>query len=405
MCRFATALFASVASIVPVLAQPITGFGSAELDTFILQKMHQARLPGLSVLVVKDDEVVWAKAYGFADIDAPRPVTSDTPFYLASISKTFTATAVMQLWEQGLIGLDDDINVYLPFSIRNPVFPSTPITFRMLLSHGSRMGRRDGSIPYTPGQDCPISLPDFLTSFLVPGGSLYNAGSFLPFPPGAAHSYSNVGYALLGYLVERVSGLTLEQYCQQNIFGPLGMINTSWRKAGYPMFTTQPADMYLFNIASQTYTERGFGGWGAYPAATLTTSANQLAKWLILHMNGGTYQGVQILQPQTVQLMQTPVFSDGVHYGYGLGFELPLKIVQAPVPHIGHGGSFPGTATLMGYRPSSRVGIIMMANGGVQADLPNVEFNIYSDLWVNGWADAAYLFIHNRLIAEGEALP
>jgi CubicO group peptidase (beta-lactamase class C family) len=346
--------------------------------------------------------VIRAKGYGFADIAQQEPATPDTPFYLASISKTFTATAVMQLWEQGFLDLDDDIDEYLPFSVRNPNFPDVPITFRMLLDHGSSIRSNFWTVPLTPGIDCPISLEDFVGNYLVPGGSQYDAiQNFNPFPPGAAFQYCNHGYAVLGYLVERISGEPFDQYCQDHIFAPLGMTNTSWRAADFPEFSIAPAMPYLYNHTTQSFDPFGFGGWAGYPAATLTTSANQLAEWLILHMNGGVYQGVQILQPDTVQLMQTPeytglvnAFFPGSAYGYGLGFITTDRGPQQREPAIGNGGLFFGSATAMWYRPNERVGVVMMANAQI-VQLPQGGFQ-----WIVGWEDAGYFFLVNRLLDE-----
>ena len=107
------------------------------LDSFIVAKMDQYHFPGLSACIVKDDQIIWKNVYGYANIEENRLVTDSTLFFLASVSKPVTGTAIMQLWEQGLFNLDDDINNYLPFQVRNPSHPNDPITFQMLLTHTS----------------------------------------------------------------------------------------------------------------------------------------------------------------------------------------------------------------------------------------------------------------------------
>src|SRR5262249_55588363 len=136
------------------------------LDAFILKYMKDNNLPGVGVAIVKDGKLALAKGYGYADIDKDIPYTANTIQEIASISKPVTATALMKLWEQGLFQLDEPIDSYLPFTVRNPNFPAVPITFRMLLNHTSSI------VHNAPGAAMPLGL--FLQNFLSPGGSLYD---------------------------------------------------------------------------------------------------------------------------------------------------------------------------------------------------------------------------------------
>lgn len=358
----------------PAAAANVTGLGSPELNSYIESKMWQMRTPGLAVAVIKNDTIIWSKGFGWADIEHSIPVTADTPFYLASISKTFTATAIMQLWEQGFIGLDEDINNYLPFPVRNPSFPDIPITFRMLLGHDSSIHTREELIPTILGMDPAMSLEDWVASYLAPGGALFDPVlNFTPFAPGTHYEYCNIGYGLLGYLVERISGKPFDQYCNEHLFLPLGMTDTSWRIADFLSFSRAPAIPYIFNHTTGRYVPFGYNSIPNYPSATLNTSANQLAKWLVAHMNDGRYGGAQILQSATVELMQTPRYAglvrevEGYTYGYGLGFEVVQRQPTDSFLTIGHGGLYFGAATEMHYRPEQRVGAIVLANaaGGI----------------------------------------
>jgi CubicO group peptidase (beta-lactamase class C family) len=148
---------------------------SVDIDSFITATMDTFHIPGLSACIVRDGEIIWKDAYGYADIDNNRQVTNSTLFKLASVSKPFTGTALMQLWDNGLFDLDEDINNHLPISVRNPYHPDNPITFRMLLTHTSSIV--DNWTILTPlitwGADSPIPLDSFLTNYLVPGGVYY----------------------------------------------------------------------------------------------------------------------------------------------------------------------------------------------------------------------------------------
>jgi len=376
-----------------------TGLGSPALDRFIEQQMDQMHTPGLAVAVVKHGRLIWSKGYGFADLENQVPATADTPFLLASISKTFTATAVMQLWEDGLFELDDDINGYLPFSVRNPKHPDVPITFRMLLEHDSSIHSR--LLPVEFGADASQSLHDWLESYLVPGGSLYEPElNFLDAPPGTEFEYCNIGYGLLGYLVERISGQPFDEYCNAKLFAPLGMVNTSWRISDFPSFSIAPAVPYLYVGPEQWHYRLPSYGSPIYPMGQLNSSANELSKWLIAHMSSGG----PILQPESAALMQTEYnqFASGGSFsnGYGLGFEITTREWPPTNPsvRIGHTGLFYGAAATMSYRPLKGVGVIVLANG-------DGGFWGPTSLWVPGWQLAVYSRIRERLFDEGIAAP
>ncbi|HFC11851.1 MAG TPA: class A beta-lactamase-related serine hydrolase, partial [Anaerolineae bacterium] len=205
-----------------------------ELDDFIQTKMQTAHLPGLAACIVRNNQIVWTKGYGWANIQEQTPITPDTLFMLASVSKTVTAVALMQLYDDGLFDLDNDINAYLPFSVRNPNHPDTPITPHMLLTHTSSINDNWDILDtlYVTG-DSPISLANFCAGYVTSGGTYYDSNNnFHNQAPGTLYSYSNVGAALCGFLAESLSGLSFEQHCQQRLFTPLGMNETSWHLAG-----------------------------------------------------------------------------------------------------------------------------------------------------------------------------
>ena len=147
------------------------------LDGFILKGMKEAKVPGLAALTIKEGKIFWAGYYGWANIEEKRPVTKDTLFQLASISKTITACMIMQQVEEGKLGLDADINTYLPFKVRNPGHAEKPITLRQLLTHTS--GIRDNwkvlEEYWVKNGDFKKPLAKSLPAYLIQGGEFYSA--------------------------------------------------------------------------------------------------------------------------------------------------------------------------------------------------------------------------------------
>jgi len=203
------------------------------LDNNIKKHMAENHVPGLACAVIKEDGIFWSKAYGLANVKNEVPMSTMGLMNVGSITKTITATAIMQLWEQGKINLEEDICRYLPEGIRNPNFPASPITIQQLLTHTSSLvdGPAYGE-SYSCG-DPSISLREWMQNYFYPGGRFYNEDeNFLQKEPGEESQYSNVGYGLLGYIVEEISGLTFSEYCRLNIFIPLGMKRTGFYLKG-----------------------------------------------------------------------------------------------------------------------------------------------------------------------------
>jgi CubicO group peptidase (beta-lactamase class C family) len=322
------------------------------LDTNILEIMNDQHIPGVAACAVKDGAVVWMEAYGYADLDQNISVTNDTIFMLGSISKIVTGIAFMQLFERGLIGLDDDINDHLSFDIVHPDHPETMITPRMLLSHVS--GIRDNWLVLGQlevlGMDTPLSLEDFTQSYLADTGIYYHTSNFNDAEPGTEYDYTNVGSALIAYLVEVVSNTTFEEYCQQNIFLPLGMNETSWFLGNLDM--DMMAIPYLYTGSS--FTPYGHYSSAVYPCGFMRTSVQQQAQLLAALMEYGTIENTTILSNNTLQLMMTHHYpSLDTHYGF---------FFQHSGVLWGHGGSGPGVATRMFFYPEAHEGVIVMMN-------------------------------------------
>lgn len=363
------------------VAKPV----GVEIDDFILERMRTDHVPGLSAVFVARDKIIWEKAYGWADVDQKILMTVDTVQNIGSISKTITATAVMQLWEKRRFGLDDDVGRYLPFKVRNPRFPDDPITFRQLLTHKSSI--KDGPAygqSYACG-DPQISLKDWIRGYLTPGGRYYSRDdNFFDWKPGTTDipkgtsDYSNVGFGLLGYLVETISGMDFDQYCKIHIFTPLGMKETGWKLADidahkhavpYTYISEDfkmPEEMGLesflprYGKGKQSITKgelfpHCLYGFPNYPDGLIRTNVKDLSRFLRAYINEGTFEGQRILKRETVQSMLSRH-----HYGRGLCW-FPIMSKNDQIVW-GHSGGDPGIATQMQLLQKEGAGVIVFFN-------------------------------------------
>ncbi len=189
-------------------------FSSAQninLDSIITSAMNAKHCPGVAALILKKGIPVWEHNYGYAKLEDSIPVTENTSFMLASISKTFICAAIMQLVEQGALELDSNVNNYLPFEFHNPHYPDSVITVMDLLTHTSSIKDNWNLLYslYVYGEDSPIPLTDFMYDYLNENGSFYSsAQNFYNLIPGTHYFYSNEGATLAAYLVENISGIS-----------------------------------------------------------------------------------------------------------------------------------------------------------------------------------------------------
>jgi CubicO group peptidase (beta-lactamase class C family) len=367
---------------------------SLMLDSIILTYQNSLSIPGIATLIIKDNEVVWNKNYGYRNLQYQLPVEDSTIFLIVSISKTILATAVMQLWENGLIDLEKNVNNYLPtgFTIANPRFPGDTITVKMLLTHTSSiLDNGTIEIPLISCGDSPLSLDSFLVNYLTPGGSYYSLNNYGNYRPGEQWNYSNPGSAVLGLIVENLTGKSFDQYCKDSIFIPLSMNSASWFLAG--MDTNQIATPYVGStpICHQ--------GWPHYPIGFLRTNKFDLAKFLMAYMNGGVYNNVRILDSTTISY----ILSDQL--GYPAVYLAPWWIWKQgllwwnafPINNSawGHAGSWYGYLTYMSYDPSEKWGTIWFQNWRrYESDVSglgeiNSHFTKYAYLYGNIYALAS----------------
>jgi CubicO group peptidase (beta-lactamase class C family) len=328
--------------------------GLPGLDDYIPPQMAAIHTPGMAAAIVKGDQLVWSHGYGFANVAKQVPVTTATLFHLASVSKTVTSVAVMQLVEGGL-SLDGDVSENVGFTIQNPSFASTAITLRMLLTHVSSL--LDNSILFTlVSENVPtsITLEQFVRGYFIPGGAYYDATQdFDTHPPATTWNYCNACVTLAGYHVQALSNTAFDDYCKAHIFTPLGMTESSYRLA-----SLDPSHIAMQYDSNGT-TEIGNDDYPDFPDGELRTSVDQYARFLLMFMNGGTYAGATILRPETVTEMERVQYPS-VDPDQGITWYYQTR---EPGRILGHEGAVTGVTTRIGFNPTTHVGVVLLSNG------------------------------------------
>jgi len=335
---------------------------SPELDDYILAEMDYENLPGMSTLIVKGGEIVWVESYGMADIENNVPVTDYTAFLMASVSKLFMATAFMQLEEDGLIDLDEDINIYLPFDVFNPNYPNISITSRMLMTHTSSIADDWSSMDthYTIG-DPTITLGDYMEMYFSTSGVDYDAqNNFNNDLPGTDFDYSNMAADLAGYLVEVVSEELFSEYSNTHVFDALCMDNTSWYLSDFDTLNVaRPYDWQggQFN----PYAHYGFPG---YTSGLLRSNVLDIANFMIAYLQNGLFNNNQLLSEASIDEMltfQVPDIDDrqGINW-----YTEEIYLSGGGVVDLwGHNGGEGGSTTELYINPDNQIGIVVLSNG------------------------------------------
>lgn len=335
------------------------------LDALIPSQLQNRNIAGAVVSVVKDGQVLFQKGYGYADVEAKKPVLPDqTLFRPGSISKLFTATAVIQLVEQGKLDLDRDVNEYLDFTI--PKTYPEPVTLRRLLTHTAGFEETLKNLFVARETDMKA-----LRTYLA------NQMPARIFPPGKVPSYSNYGFSLAGHIVERVSGEKFERYVDNHILKPLRMNNSTF---------DQPLPSPLAAQMSKGYRDaakkpRNFEFVQAAPAGSLSTTAADMTRFMLAFLQNGSIDGVAILKPETVQQMQTRQFElNPAICGLGITF---MEYSLSPVRVIGHGGDTVYFHSDMVLVPEAHVGYFISYNslgknvGGGRGEVQRAFMNRY----------------------------
>ena len=270
------------------LSHPLTAADAESwLDGFMPYALHSGDIAGAVVVIVKNGLVLLEKGYGYADVDKRTPVDPKTTlFRLGSTSKLITWTAVMQLVEQGKINLDADVNQYLDFAV--PPRDGKPVTMRNIMTHTAGFEERlTGLIGVE--SDAIVPLGDFLKRY-IPARI---------FAPGGTPAYSNFAVALAGYIVARVSGVSFDDYLDQHLFEPLEMANSTFRQPVPARFKAHLSKGY----PAGSLPAKPFEIVGPAPAGSLASTGDDMAHFMIAHLQDGRYSSTRILKPETAEQM------------------------------------------------------------------------------------------------------
>ena len=329
--------------------------------------MNEFQAVGISAAVVKDGKIVYNESFGYKNLDTKAPLANDDVMRIASISKSFTATSLLQLVDKGIISLDDDVSDLIGFPIRNPHHPEIPITLRMVLSHTASI--RDKEDYFTLDHLNPAVYGDCVESYFE-------------YKPGEGYNYSNMGLNLAGTILEKVSGVRFDDYVRTNVIHKLGLYGGhnidsldanrfaliyANRDGEYVeskgAYKSRAEDMpgYVFGYSSPIFS----------PTGGVKISAHDLAIYMMMHMNGGEYNGIRIISEASSKAMQTPVWTilkEGDEQ-YALCLREFIDFVDDEkynVPGsypIGHTGGAYGLNSIMIWSPADGWGIVAMTNG------------------------------------------
>jgi CubicO group peptidase (beta-lactamase class C family) len=341
---------------------------------------------------MKNSRVVFSEAVGCKNPNGDA-VTADTKYRIASISKLVTAIGVWQLIEQGLIDPEDDVSRHLGFTLRNPAYPDTPITVKMLLSHTSSI--RDGGIPGS--YNIPYGHP--ISEFFTEGAAHYNPKGWSPWsePPGVFFAYCNMNYCLLGTIIENVSGERFDRYMRDHVFSPIGLtcgynvsdmpeavqaqVGTLYRKLDGTW--VPQCDDFSGGYPCEDYADYVVGTNGSIfgPMGSLRISVNELCQIMLMFCNGGSYRGVQILKSETIERMFSPAWTyspapkNGDNYHglmncYGMGPHIftnqisgDRMVLHQALPFAGHTAEAYGMIGGMGFDRECGNGIVYFTAG------------------------------------------
>jgi len=294
------------------------------LNTTITAQLTNYHIPGATVAVVKDGNLFYTKGYGYADVENKTPVDANVSmFEIGSVTKVFTWTAVMQLVEQGKIDLHADVNTYLK-GFKIPATYRQPITMEHLMTHTAGFEEQPKGLAVSDPKD--IQPLGTVLAQTIPARV---------WPPGQVWSYSNWGAALAGYIVEEVSGMPFDQYVKENIFTPLGMNNTTIEQPAPPQLAPNVAKTYAYNNSLGIFEQKQDMVVQLAPAGAIHSTAPDMAKFMIAHLNNGTYNNARILNTSAAQDMHRAHFTPDPYTKFGLGFFMGNQNNESNINHAG----------------------------------------------------------------------
>jgi CubicO group peptidase (beta-lactamase class C family) len=343
-----------VSAAVQVAATPQT-LDVQAIDTYLESKLRQYRIPGLAIAIIKGDRIVHMKGFGVADLEK-RSVTADTSFILGSVSKSFTALAIAQLVDEGKVNLDAPVRQYLPWFSLADRQAASQFTVRHLLNQISGISTWTGLEQLTDDDTSAGALEKHVRNLKT---------ASLSQPVGKKFQYSNANYTILGAIVQTVSGMSYEEYIQQHIFTPLEMQHSYTSQDRAQQATPALSVGHRFWFGQPVATEIPYNR-GDLPAGYLISSAEDMAHYLISHLNDGRYKDVTLVSSVSMtELHQPAVKVDGSavqiegNVSYAMGwFVFSLN----GLPILNHAGQIANYSTNMTLIPSEKWGVALLTN-------------------------------------------
>jgi CubicO group peptidase (beta-lactamase class C family) len=316
-----------------------------KVDSFLVSEVERLSIPGLTVAVVRNDSVIYSGAFGFKNINSKAPLTTNSVFHWASVSKTFVATAIMQLVEQGKINLDEKLVTYVPFfKQRDSTYKE--ITIRQMLNHTSGIGDVD-DYEWDDAEYDDAALEKFIRSIRY---------DKLVFAPGKDWSYSNTAYETLGLVIARVSGMPFETYIRKNILDPLEMNHTSFMYPEIP--DSLRVDGHVWGgkpLVSKVYPYNRMHA----PSSTLNSNVIEMSHYAMAHLHRGQYKDKRILADSTYNLLWTN--SVNIQDAPQIGLAWWLKEYDG-VKTVSHGGGDTGFRSYFMLIPEKNMAIMLVSN-------------------------------------------
>ena len=319
--------------------------------------MQEIPVMGLSVAVVKDNKIIYTQSFGTKSRENNAPLTNDCIFRIASISKSFSATSIMQLAERKKLSIDQDVSELIGFKVRNPKFPETVITLRLMMSHLSSINDSQGY---------------FSLDAINPAKNPNWAQSYSSYEPGKGYAYCNLNFNMIGAIIEKISGERFDQYVIKHVLDPLGLYGgydvDGLDKSRFASIYEYKADSSKFILSEGAYASRakeisnyamGYTTPVFSPTGGMKISATDLAKYMLMHSNYGKHKGKRVISKKSAQQMQTALSAEE---GYGFAIETTSKMIPSKTLK-GHTGVAYGLFSAMFFQPEEKFGIVVISNG------------------------------------------
>lgn len=329
--------------------------------------MRRWKIPGFSIAMVRDGEVLYAEGFGARDVEESLPATPNTLYGIGSCTKSFVALAIMQLVERGKMSLDDPVGSYIPLKIG---FPGKPITVRHLLTHSS-------GIPSLGTSTIALHRGIGIDTWVPWGGvsdfyrHINGAGEEIAADPGERFFYFNAGYRMLGHIVQEVSGTRFDEYIRENILKPLGMNRTTLLKAEFMRDPDRMTPHRRDKEGEPLPTEFPYPNVADNPefafiaaAGGIVSSVKELTNYLTMSINRGAFEGVELLSAELMEEMQRIHLDRSPNlygrYGYGYGWGVTENFLGTRM--VSHGGSILVSTAYLAFIPEEGIGVAMASN-------------------------------------------